>query len=155
MSKKKTAATEYLFRGKRVDNGEWIEGYLVKASSRIVDCDCSFIIPLDICSGKSYYGFSDSPKRQYFHGMEMVEPESVGQYTGLKDKNGKKIFEGEEISVEGSWDKVVMSANDVHFCVRRLDDNDLKTQFIEEFQKDKTIIITDSAKPKPDAESDS
>ena len=73
-----------LYRGKRKDNGEWAEGYLSKRPSAIHIGDyCPWYIsvpPLDPDDDGGYYN---------------VDPDTVGECTGLSDKNGKLIFEGD------------------------------------------------------------
>ena len=97
---------EILFRGKRVDNGEWIEGYFVKFEWREIP---------EIYTGWNCYTLTPE-----CHG---IEPSTVGQYTGLTDKNGKKIFEGDIIKIVPDYDysddysiSKVYSYNGV-FCV--------------------------------------
>ena len=73
---------EILFRGKRKDNGEWIEGDLTQDK----DLETAYIQSYD------YYTDDCGPQREPF--CYEVLPETVGQLTGIV-KDGKKIFEGD------------------------------------------------------------
>ena len=82
-----------LFRGKRVANGEWVFGSLFDNG------------------GDRYIVEKEDMQK-----VRLVHPETVGQYTGLTDKNGKRIFEGDIVQYQPEYEPASLRSFVVYFA---------------------------------------
>lgn len=91
---------EILFKAKRMDNGEWVEGLLVMMFWRY------------------HIQMLEDENIAY-----SIDPKTICQYTGLKDKNGKRIWENDILSAH--WDNDY--PEDVSYCKVAWKENGFKT----------------------------
>ena len=130
---------EILFRGKRVDNGEWIEGVAFPHDNGM--CTMFYQHPMD----------------GSLEGKEVIL-ETVGEYTNLTDKNGTRIFEGDIIKITGFHTTAIAavkygstSEKSTHWGWY-FDDNDGHTYFLmsKAFCEDYNAIIIGNIHDNPE-----
>ena len=76
-----------LFRGKDTETGEWIDGFYVCLNGK---------------EHRIYSGFAETDCGNYYPDFWKVAPETVGQFTGVTDKDGNGIFEGDIVRFDNA-----------------------------------------------------
>lgn len=116
---------EILFRGKRLDNGEWVESHGISRGRPDEKSGYKYYLGI---GGGAIVGTNEAGNIVRLEAREdclycEVDPDTVGQCTGLKDRNGKRIFEGDLVKYHDRIfgdvvAEIIYSETGVCFCAR-------------------------------------
>jgi len=118
---------EILFRGKRTDNGEWVEGTFTKYGP--TGAELNWIVP---------------KYASYLYAFE-IDADTVGQFTGLTDMKGRRIFEGDiveggDFNAEDNYGVIFWDAEDACWEICGQEPNNLCADFTQYWGRDVEVI---------------
>lgn len=122
----------YLYRAKRTDNGEWVEGFLFQLCYDSIFCWCIGNEPLSPNDYSELCGFN----REWFY----IDESTICQCTGLMDKNGNLIWENDimvahlddSFPEDATYTRVVWNNNG--FCTKEQGSEDI--MYLDKFDQE-------------------